>query len=56
MDQAVLVKSDRDIGAKVIEALSRVNIPVSLLNWAYVPELEECNWSSRAPGSILRDL
>jgi hypothetical protein len=41
MDQAVLVKSDRDIGAKVVEALSRVNIPVSLFDWTYVPQLEE---------------
>lgn len=41
MDQAVLVKSDRDIGAKVMEALSRVNLPVNLVDWAYVPGLQE---------------
>jgi hypothetical protein len=41
MDQAVLVKSDRDIGAKVVEALSRASIPVSLLDWTYVPQLGE---------------
>jgi hypothetical protein len=41
MDQAALVKSDRDIGAKVAEALSRVKIPVSLFDWTYVPRLEE---------------
>ena len=41
MDQAILVKSDRDIGAKVIEALGRVGIPVSIWDWTYVPQLEE---------------
>lgn len=41
MDQAVLVKSDRDIGAKVIEALSRVKMPISLWDWMYIPQLEE---------------
>lgn len=41
MDQEVLVKSDRDIGAKVIEALGRVRIPVSVWKWTYVPQLEE---------------
>ncbi len=41
MDQAVLVKSDRDIGAKVMEALNRVHIPVSLVDWTYIPQLEE---------------
>jgi hypothetical protein len=40
MDQAVLVK-DRDIGAKVMEALNRANIPASFVDWTYVPELEE---------------
>ena len=41
MDQTVLVKSDRDIGAKVIEALGRIKMPVSAWNWKYVPQLEE---------------
>jgi hypothetical protein len=41
MDQALLVKSDRDIGAQVMEALSRVKIPVTLCEWTYVPQLEE---------------
>jgi hypothetical protein len=41
MDQAVLVKSDRDIGAKVIEALGHGRIPVSVWDWTYVPQLEE---------------
>jgi hypothetical protein len=36
-----LVKDDRDIGAQVLEALSRVKIPVTLSEWIYVPELEE---------------
>jgi hypothetical protein len=41
MDQAVLVKNDRDIGAQVIEALNRRKIPVTLWEWVYVPQLEE---------------
>jgi hypothetical protein len=41
MDQAILVKSDRDIGAKVIEALGHRRIPVSVWDWTYVPQLEE---------------
>jgi hypothetical protein len=41
MDQAVLVKSDRDIEAKVMLALNRMKIPVKLMEWNYVPQLEE---------------
>ncbi len=41
MDKITLVKSDRDIGARVMEALSRVSIPVTLCEWNYVPQLEE---------------
>src|SRR5437879_758169 len=41
MDQAALVKSDRQAGAQVMEALSHVNIPVTLCEWQYSPELEE---------------
>lgn len=42
MDQAVLVnKIDRDIGAQVLDALSRAKIPVNLYAWKYVPELDE---------------
>ena len=41
MDQAALVKSDRDVGAQVMEALGRARIPVTLVDWTYVPELDE---------------
>lgn len=41
MDQTVLVKSDRDVGAQVMEALSRARVPVTLVDWTYVPELDE---------------
>jgi hypothetical protein len=41
MDQTILVKNDRDIGAEVLEALSRVKLPVTLGEWIYVPELQE---------------
>jgi hypothetical protein len=35
------VKSDRDIEARVSDALSRVRMPVTLLEWNYAPQLEE---------------
>jgi hypothetical protein len=41
MDQALLVKSDRDTGAKVIAALHQAAIPVTLFDWNYIPELQE---------------
>src|SRR5271167_3928500 len=41
MDQTVLVKNDLDVGAQVLEALSRVKFPLTLGEWIYVPELEE---------------
>lgn len=41
MDQALLVKNDRDVGAQVMEALSGMKIPVTLCEWNYVPQLEE---------------
>jgi hypothetical protein len=41
MDQTALVKSDRDAGAHLMEALSRRKIPVTLFDWTYVPQLEE---------------
>ncbi len=41
MDQATLVKSDRIIEAKVLDALDRARIPVTLCEWNFVPQLEE---------------
>lgn len=41
MDQTALVKSDRDIGAKVISALKDAAMPVTFFDWNYVPQLEE---------------
>jgi hypothetical protein len=35
MDQTVLVKDDRDIGAQVLEALSRVKLSLTLGEWIY---------------------
>jgi hypothetical protein len=49
MDQAVLVKTDRDIGAKVIEALGRAGIPISTWDWTYVPQLEEWQLTIATP-------
>lgn len=41
MDQTALVKSDRDAGVRLMDALSRRGIPVTLFDWTYVPQLEE---------------
>lgn len=41
MDKATLVKSDLDIGVRVMAALSRAKIPATLLDWSYVPRLDE---------------
>src|SRR5258708_31433013 len=63
MDQTVLVKSDRDIGARVMEALSRAKVPVTLCEWHYVPQLEEWQliiaspwYDSRGPQATYRSL
>ena len=41
MDKATLVKSDIDISALILDALSRTRIPVTFCDWRYVPQLEE---------------
>jgi hypothetical protein len=41
MDQATLVNRDLNVGARVMEALSRTKIPITLCKWIYLPELEE---------------
>ena len=41
MDKTALVRSDRDIGGLVLEALSRAKIPVRLCDWHHVPDIDE---------------
>lgn len=41
MDKTTLVRNDLDIGGKVLVALSRAKVPVTLCDWNYVPELDE---------------
>src|SRR5271170_1355659 len=41
MDQTTLVNRDLNAGARVMEALSRTKIPITLCKWVYLPELEE---------------
>ncbi len=41
MDKATLVRSDLEIEGRVLEALSRVKIPVTLVDWNYVSEIDE---------------
>jgi hypothetical protein len=49
MDQAVLVKADRDIGAKIMEALDRRRIPLNFADWTYVPQLQEWQFVISSP-------
>lgn len=41
MDQTTLVTTDLNVGALVMEALSRTKIPITVCKWIYLPELEE---------------
>ncbi len=41
MDKTTLVRSDVEIGGLVMDALSRLKIPVTLCDWNYVHELDE---------------
>jgi len=41
MDQTVLVRNDREIGAQVLEALHRAKVPFTIYDWVYIPELQE---------------
>ena len=41
MDKATLVRSDLEIEGRILEALNRGKIPVTLVDWNYVSEIEE---------------
>lgn len=41
MDKATLVRSDQDIEGRVMLALSRARIPVTLVDWTHAPQLDE---------------
>ena len=41
MDQAPLVNNDIEVEAKVVSALSRADIPVTAVEWTWVPQLDE---------------
>ena len=41
MDQEVLVRSDIEIRGRILDALNRTGIPVTLCEWHYVPQLGE---------------
>ncbi|HME00716.1 MAG TPA: hypothetical protein VKM93_25720 [Terriglobia bacterium] len=41
MVKTALVRSDREVGGLVLEALSRARIPVTLCDWKYFPESDE---------------
>lgn len=41
MDKTALVRSDQEIEGLIMEALSRIKMPVTLLRWTFVPEVDE---------------
>lgn len=41
MDKTAMVKSDQEIEGLVMEALSRIKMPVTLLRWNYAPQVDE---------------
>jgi hypothetical protein len=41
VDQVALVKSDIEVEGKVVEALSRAQVPVTAVDWNWVPQLDE---------------
>ncbi len=41
MVKTAMVKSDQEIEGLVMEALSRIKMPVNLLSWNYAPQLDE---------------
>lgn len=49
MDQITLVNSDLNVGARIMEALSRTKIPISVCKWIYLPELEEWQFVVASP-------
>jgi hypothetical protein len=49
MDKAILVRSDLEAEGRVIEALSRAKVPVTLCDWNYVPQLDEWQFVVATP-------
>lgn len=41
MDKTILVKSDVEIWGLILDALTRIKLPVSACGWRHVPELDE---------------
>src|SRR6266571_2147285 len=46
---ATLVNSDIEIGRRIVGALTRAGIPVSIYLWAFVPQLEEWQFMIATP-------
>ena len=49
MGQATLVEGDVVVAGRILYALSRSRIPVSLVDWYYAPELEEWQFIIATP-------
>ena len=41
MDKTALVRSDQELEGLIMEALSRIKMPVTVVRWTFVPELDE---------------
>ena len=55
MDKTTLVREDHEILDRVVQALSRANIPVTLVEWDYVSETEEGQLAKLVIGTPLHD-
>jgi len=49
MVTAALVRHDIDVGRRIVAALTRANIPVTVYLWAFVPEREEWQFIVATP-------
>lgn len=49
MATAALVSSDIDIGRRIIAALTRAGIPVTVYLWAFIPQLQEWQFMIATP-------
>ena len=41
MDKTTLVRTDEELEGRIMEALSRIKMPITLLRWTFAPEVDE---------------
>src|SRR5437868_5570376 len=49
MATATLVNSDIEIGRRIVAALTRASIPVTVYLWAFIPQLQEWQFMVATP-------